>query len=177
MRMTGIPTPEIPEASASSAETRSDVSSIEADEVAFEHSAERLDDILHAENTVADISVPKIQNANDAHSGIADVQPTKDDVAIEVEKILEDGIGSFYASLPDAAKPLFKQKGEEIALEIADMVRTLHVRVKRLVSLISDWLKTIPGVNKFFLEQEAKIKADRIVELVEARKRDEKTSV
>jgi len=28
-----------------------------------------------------------------------------------------------------------------------------------------DWLKILPGVNKFFLEQEAKIKTDKILAL------------
>jgi hypothetical protein len=27
------------------------------------------------------------------------------------------------------------------------------------------WLKLLPGVNRFFLEQEAKIKTDRIIHL------------
>lgn len=97
---------------------------------------------------------------------------TKDEVTMEVEKILEDGLGPFYASLPEHARPLFRQKGEQAATEISSMVRSLHVQVKRVLELIYIWLKTIPGVNKFFLEQEAKIKTDRIVQLVEERKKD-----
>jgi len=31
--------------------------------------------------------------------------------------------------------------------------------------LIKKWLLLIPGVNKYFLEQEAKIKADEIVKM------------
>ena len=45
------------------------------------------------------------------------------------------------------------------------MVRGFRVKVKRVLELIYEWLKTIPGVNKFFLEQEAKIKTDEIMEL------------
>ena len=39
------------------------------------------------------------------------------------------------------------------------------IQVKKIFILIISWLKIIPGVNKFFLEQEAKIKADRILDL------------
>jgi hypothetical protein len=45
------------------------------------------------------------------------------------------------------------------------MVRGLKIHAKKVVELIRDWLLTIPGVNKFFLEQEAKIKTDRVLEL------------
>ena len=31
------------------------------------------------------------------------------------------------------------------------------------MSLIREWLKVIPGINKFFLEQTVKIKTDKII--------------
>ena len=45
------------------------------------------------------------------------------------------------------------------------MVRQYKVEVKRVLTMLKDWLTSIPGVNRFFLEQEAKIKTDRILEL------------
>ena len=96
----------------------------------------------------------------------------KDEVTVEVEKVLEEGLGTFFATLPESAKPKFKQKGEEAATELSGMVRSLKIQVKRALVLIRDWLLTIPGVNKFFLEQEAKIKVDRLIEIAEARKED-----
>jgi hypothetical protein len=95
----------------------------------------------------------------------------RDPETLEVEKILEDGLEEFFASLPEDVKPVFKRKGEEAAREIGRMVKSLTANAKRLLYLISDWLKTIPGVNRYFLEQEAKIKADRIMALIEERKR------
>lgn len=153
-----------------------EISSVEADEAAYEQSSERLDDILHAE------TAPKTQiyakPSGDSGVSVNDSYAiTKDPIVIEVEKILEDGIGSFYGSLPENAKAEFKKKGEETASEISEMVRTFHVKFRKLLFLISDWLKTIPGVNRFFLEQEAKIKADRIMQLVEARKHDRENLV
>ncbi len=153
-----------------------EISSIEADDLAYEQSPEHLDDILHAEKKTefqaakeAYAEPPSDNGAPVSHEPVV----SKDTITIEVEKILEDGVGRFYASLPDEAKPVFKKKGEEAASEIAQMVTTLKVKIRRVMVLISNWLKTIPGVNKHFLEQEAKIKADRIVELIEARKRDQ----
>lgn len=91
--------------------------------------------------------------------------PQKDDVMLDVEEVLEDGMGMLFASLPEEAKPLFRRKGEEAASEISAMLRTARVKTGRVLRLIRDWLLTIPKVNRFFLEQEAKIKTDRILEL------------
>jgi hypothetical protein len=91
----------------------------------------------------------------------------KDEVDIEVGKILEDGLVEYFQTLPPEAQARFKKKGEEIGEKIAVMVRDYKVQVKAVLLLIRDWLLTIPGVNKFFLEQEAKIKTDRILEYEE----------
>jgi hypothetical protein len=173
----GAITPEVPkQVSPSELPDAGDVSSIEVDELAYEQSAEHVDDILHAEgktgNKPSDPAAPI-----DVGLTVKRKVAPKDSIVIEVEKILEDGVGSFYEKLPEEAKDVFKRKGEETASEISEMVRTLHVKFKRLIVLISDWLKTIPGVNRFFLEQEAKIKADRIMQLVEARKLDQDKKV
>jgi hypothetical protein len=39
------------------------------------------------------------------------------------------------------------------------------IKVNKIIDLIRRWLKLIPGINKFFLEQEVKIKADKIIRL------------
>jgi len=145
--------------------------SVEADRAAYEQSAERRDDVLHAEES------PELQALEEAPATTVTAAPSavagKDEVVIEVEKILEDGIGPYFSSLPEDARPLFKKKGEEVAGQLSEMVRTFHFNLRRAYQLITDWLKTIPGVNKFFLEQEAKIKTDRILALMEERKKDE----
>jgi hypothetical protein len=41
------------------------------------------------------------------------------------------------------------------------------VQARKLLTLIRRWLVLIPGVNKFFLEKEAKIKVEKIVNLAE----------
>ncbi|MDL1953198.1 hypothetical protein FBR07_03395 [Candidatus Uhrbacteria bacterium UHB] len=154
-----------------------DITSLEADEQTREHLPEQKDAILHAES-VSELEAA--QNAVPPHTSTQTGSSEalgKDEVIIEVEKILEEGMGDFYADLPAEAKPLFRQKGEEAASVIADMVRSMRVNVKKIVDAISRWLKTIPGVNMYFLEQETKIKTDRILELVEARKEDQSKAV
>lgn len=95
-----------------------------------------------------------------------------DEVTKEVSKILEEGLEGYYDRMPPDAKERFQKKGVEVSTQIANMVRVFKVKAKRVVLLIREWLMTIPGVNKFFIEQEAKIKTDRILQLEEARKQD-----
>ena len=44
------------------------------------------------------------------------------------------------------------------------------MKIKKIFELLLQWLKLLPGVNKFFLEQEAKIKVDQIMSLREQHK-------
>jgi len=50
------------------------------------------------------------------------------------------------------------------------MVGSFKIKARKVLHLIRDWLKIIPGINKYFLEQEAKIKTDKIIELAEQEK-------
>jgi hypothetical protein len=94
----------------------------------------------------------------------------KDPIVSEVEHVLEEGLGDTYVGLPPAVRRKFKQEGERVSAEIAGMVRDLKAKAGKVLKLIMGWLKIIPGVNKFFLFQEAKIKTDRILKMVEDRK-------
>ena len=83
-----------------------------------------------------------------------------------IERVLEEDLGSLYAQMSPQQQQKFKAKGEEVTLTIFKMVyQETKVKVKKIIILIRKWLKLIPGINKYFLEQEAKIKADRIVEI------------
>ncbi len=93
------------------------------------------------------------------------IPQVKDEVAEKIEKILEDGLGDAFQRLSPIAKQEFKIKGEKTAAKISELLRSTHVKVKKILRLIVEWLKILPGINRFFLEQEAKIKTDRIIEL------------
>ncbi len=92
---------------------------------------------------------------------------TRDPVSIKVEKILEEGLGDAYSRLSPIAQQEFKLRGEDTAQKIALLLKSTHVKVKKIFKLILEWLRMLPGINRFFLEQEAKIKADRILSLHE----------
>ncbi len=144
---------------------------LEADEQAKEQSAEFKEGFLEQPSESEKAPVTKIIEGAPVTAAAAPAVP-KDEVTVEVEKIMEQGLGAYYENLPPAAKEKFKTKGEETAKEISDMVRNLKIKFKRALSLLRDWLLCIPGINKFFLEQEAKIKVDQLIELAEARKED-----
>lgn len=103
--------------------------------------------------------------------------PTPDPTHEAVEDILEKDLENIYFQMDDKHKKEFKKKGEQTTGLITTLVKTAHATVKKVLSLIRGWLKVIPGINKFFLEQEAKIKTDEIMQLEkEAEMKHEKNS-
>lgn len=92
---------------------------------------------------------------------------TKDPRLVEVEKVLSEDMEETYQHLPPQIQAEFKKQGERTAQIIWQMIETAKVRIKKITRLIFNWLKLIPGVNRFFLEQEAKIKADKILAFAE----------
>lgn len=91
----------------------------------------------------------------------------KDDITVKVEKIMEEGLREAYEELSPIQKQEFKIKGEETAWKIRQLLRDTHVKVKKIFRLLFDWLRMLPGINRFFLEQEAKIKTDKIIVIKE----------
>lgn len=80
-----------------------------------------------------------------------------------VEKILEEDLAETYFNLSPEEKVKFKVKGEETTHLIMAAVNQPKIKVKKIIHLIGDWLNLIPRINKFFLEQMAKIKTDKIL--------------
>jgi len=97
------------------------------------------------------------------------VPSPRDPVTVRIEKILEDGVGDAYNRLSPIAKQEFKLKGEQTAIKIRELLKSTHVKVKKIFRLVLEWLRLLPGINRFFLEQEAKIKTDRIISLRQPR--------
>lgn len=84
---------------------------------------------------------------------------------VQIEKILASGVEDAYLKMPEDKKREFKKVGEETAQKINEILNKGKVKVWKIVELIRKWLSLIPGVNKFFLEQEAKIKTDKIMKI------------
>lgn len=119
-------------------------------------------------------SVPAAAPTTQAHVA----QPVvKDEATLLVEKILEEDIASVYKQMPPKAQAKFKIEGERLTKELSEMIRTLKITAERVLSLITAWLKLIPGVNKFFLIQEAKIKTDKVLLAAEVEKKRQSTVI
>jgi len=93
------------------------------------------------------------------------------ELVFEIKKILSEGLDEFYQSMPETLKQKFDAKGIETATKIEKIVISAKVKIHQIIKLIIDWLKMIPGVNKLFLEQESKIKTDKILLLTNNKKK------
>lgn len=93
------------------------------------------------------------------------IPTTKDELTIRVEKIMEDGLADVFRELTPVQKQEFKIKGEETAYKIRQALKKTKVKIKEVFQLLVEWLRILPGINTFFIEQEAKIKADKIIAL------------
>lgn len=91
----------------------------------------------------------------------------------KIENILQEDLEDLYFQMPPDRQKEFREVGEKTAFKIEHMVRGVKVHVKKVLELIIRWLKIIPGINRFFLEQEAKIKTEEILKLKEEQKSGE----
>lgn len=88
----------------------------------------------------------------------------KDPRLIQIEEILSDGLGDIFYTLPDTARQEFRHNGEEAAKKILIILSGTKEKIGKVFQIIFNWLKTLPGVNRLFVEQQAKIKLDKILE-------------
>lgn len=95
----------------------------------------------------------------------------KDPMVRKIEEILEEDLGEVYLEMNAEQQKIFKEKGEETASRIRILIQQVKIHIKEILNLIKKWLTLIPGVNRFFLEQEAKIKTDKILEMAERDKK------
>ncbi len=93
------------------------------------------------------------------------IPSVKDELTRKVEQVMEEGLADAYRELTPVQQQEFKIKGEETAWKIRELFKKTHLKVKEIFRLLVEWLRLLPGINKFFIEQEAKIKADKILSL------------
>jgi hypothetical protein len=91
----------------------------------------------------------------------------KSEEFVRIENILSENLDELYLQMTPQQQMAFKQKGEETSNKVQALLREAKVKAKEILNLIKDWLRLLPGINKFFLEQEAKIKTDRLLNLRE----------
>lgn len=91
--------------------------------------------------------------------------PDRDEALMMVEGILSENIGEIYRQLSEARQRAFRKKGEEAAIKIKGLLKQAKIIVHEVLALIREWLKMLPQISSYFLEQEAKIKTDKILEM------------
>ncbi|PIR74375.1 MAG: hypothetical protein COU35_02915 [Candidatus Magasanikbacteria bacterium CG10_big_fil_rev_8_21_14_0_10_47_10] len=98
------------------------------------------------------------------------IPQVRDELTLRVEQIMEEGLQDAFSELSVVERQEFKLAGERAAMEIRKALRGGHVKIKKIFEIIVGWLKKLPGINRFYLMQEAKIKTDKIVSLGEYEK-------
>jgi len=80
-----------------------------------------------------------------------------------IESVLAEDLDQVYKELTLDQQAKFKILGEATSKRIVILLQQTKIKFNEIMKLIRQWLVTLPGINKYFLEQEAKIKADKII--------------
>lgn len=91
----------------------------------------------------------------------------KDPELVEIEELLANNMTDLFLALPDDRKQGFKQGGEAAAQSIRQLMHQGKATARRVFDIIRHWLRGLPMINRFFLEQEAKIKTDEVMDFIE----------
>ena len=97
----------------------------------------------------------------------------KSPTMLKVESVLEEDLGEIFFDLDEAHQKEFQQVGEQTASKIAQLIDSAKATAGKVFELIRRWLRIIPSIDKFYLEQEAKIKTDRIMNLTRSEEKVE----
>lgn len=83
----------------------------------------------------------------------------------KVESILEEGLAPLFMELSPQDQTKFKILGENTANKITSLLQQAKFKISEILILIKQWLMSIAGINKYYVEQEAKIKTEKILKL------------
>lgn len=148
---------------------------IKAPEISTKEAEPKKEQIEKIETKLSETDKYQIKEKMSTRSAASlPIQQLPKDVQDEIkniENILQEGLEETYKTMDPVSQMQFKTQGEDTARAINILFNKTKVKIKEIVDLIIKWLKIIPGLNKFFAEQEAKIKADKL--LARKRKQDE----
>ncbi len=85
-------------------------------------------------------------------------------ISKKIESILEDDLEELYFKMDEIHRRIFKEEGEKTAHQIGQIISSGKSVAFKIIELIKQWLSLIPGINKFFIIQESKIKTDKIIQ-------------
>lgn len=110
--------------------------------------------------------VPVTVNAPSA-APVAKTRADKSEALRKIEHVLESDLHEVYKKMPPDLQQSFRKRGEDTAVQVEVLLQKVKVQTKKIFQLLFAWLKIIPGVNQYFLEQEAKLKTDELLRLKE----------
>lgn len=98
----------------------------------------------------------------------------KPELLEHIEGLLSENLEELYLALPAETKIKFKTEGEKISQEIIRIMYNakLHEedRFQKVHDTIREWLfilsQSLQNLNEFFIENEAKIKTEKIIRLL-----------
>ncbi|MFH1536833.1 MAG: hypothetical protein ABID45_02495 [Patescibacteria group bacterium] len=106
-----------------------------------------------------------IKKSKGKKDDIAPISTKKSPTRVEIEEIMQEDVRELYQMMNQEEQQMFKEKGVEVASKIEELVTGVKARARIVLKLLKSWLIIIPRVNKFFLEQESKKKAEEIMQL------------
>lgn len=83
----------------------------------------------------------------------------------DIANVLSEGLTQVYQGMTPQEQQAFRVAGEQAASQIEAMMKGFHATARAVLGIIRQWLRLIPRVNKYFLEQESKIKTDKMMSL------------
>lgn len=143
--------------------TEKQINPVEKNKVDDNLEIEKISTKLSAENGIKEV-VPISANLSTS-SPLASNEADEKKREAAIDAVLADGLNDVFLKMEVNKQKEFKKKGEETVKQINKLLSETKLRVNKIIDLIREWLKFIPGINNFFLEQEAKIKADKIIKV------------
>ncbi len=134
----------------------------EVGKVVVEQGAEQLQPSLERQPVVQPVDLVQPPNLTPAPVAI---HPPADQLIKSIEGAMADGLDDAYQAMEPVTQQKFKRVGEETAGAIEKLLEQSKIQIKKIVTLLLRWLRIIPRVNPYYIEQQAKIKADAIVAL------------
>ncbi|MFA6428075.1 MAG: hypothetical protein WCW02_00825 [Candidatus Buchananbacteria bacterium] len=132
----------------------------------FELAAEKEGLIVNkSEKKPSEVAKPSHQQPVASSNTVNQANAQSEKMVKAIEDILEEDLNEVYFALPPQEQIIFKQEGEKAARKIFDLLKGVTIKVREVIRAIAGWLKVIPGINRFFLEQEVKIKTAKILKL------------
>lgn len=106
------------------------------------------------------------------------VKSPHNEIHEKIEGILEEDLGDLYKELDYQTQQKFEEEGQKTVEEIETLLQKAKNHILKILKLLRRWIQIIPGINIFFVEQEARQKTKEILKLEEeySNKKDQSTN-